>query len=115
MLITLHACGTGASFCYAKSAAAPFQAQEVRAFGLLLADMVARLAPGGPSAGGAALGGVLGGLAGECLAAPPAERPTFERLAARLRELVDVRAPACMPALARAVASHSKLFRPWWS
>ena len=84
------ACGTGASFCYASSASAPLQAQEVRAFGLLLADMVARLAPGEPSAGGAALGGFLGALAGECLAAAPAERPTFKRLAARLQALAEV-------------------------
>ena len=104
----MHAWCIGASFCYARSAAAPFQAQEVRAFGLLLADMVARLAPGGPSAGGAALGGVLGALAGECLAAPPAERPTFKHLAARLQALVEVCVLACMCALAQAVGCHSK-------
>ncbi|KAK9834070.1 hypothetical protein WJX81_007769 [Elliptochloris bilobata] len=86
----------GASFCYEKGAAAPYQAQEVRAFGLLLADLVARLASGGssagdtnPAAGGPNLGGSLGALAGECLAAAPTKRPTFPELAARLQKLVE--------------------------
>lgn len=36
-------CDYGASFAYHKGGAVPYEAQEVRAFGLMLADMVQRL------------------------------------------------------------------------
>jgi hypothetical protein len=106
----------GASFCYARDAPAPYEAQEVRAFGLLLADLVARLAPaaparpppapvpGPPDAGGVALGGALAGVAGECLAAAPAQRPAFAALARRLERLAAVRGGALLgwqPALSQ--------------
>lgn len=84
---------TGASFCYTRDGAAPYEAQEVRAFGLLLCDLVARLAPTSHPAGGPELGGALGAIVGECLCAAPAARPTFAQLAARLARLVSVRGP----------------------
>jgi len=103
----------GASFCYVRDAPAPYEAQEVRAFGLLLADLVARLAPAAPAwpspartpaaerdpdAGGVALGGALAGVIGECLAAAPAQRPAFAALARRLERLAAVRGGACRTA-----------------
>jgi len=45
--VNLHACcGAGASFFY-EAGVLPFEAQEVRAFGLLVADMAARIPAGG--------------------------------------------------------------------
>ena len=51
------------------------------------------MASGPHAAGGPELGGALGAVAGECLCAAPAARPSFAQLAVRLARLVSVRGP----------------------
>ncbi|KAF8062034.1 Zadh2 [Scenedesmus sp. PABB004] len=79
-------CDFGAAFAYDGAAAGCFfEAMEVRAFGLLLADIAARLR--GDGDGGAARG--LGALVACCLDPAPARRPRFAELEASLARLAE--------------------------
>ena len=68
----------GASFFYSASTV-PYEAQEVRAFGLFLQDMVQRL-----HADDAARGTPLQDIWRDCLSNPATVRPSFQGLCTRL-------------------------------
>ncbi len=88
----------GASFFY-EPASLPFEAQEVRAYGLMLEDMVARMpADGGGHGGGHSARGngsaaakpvaeQLAALAADCCQPDVGRRPSFAAIVSRLREL----------------------------
>ena len=70
----------GASFFYQPDTL-PYEAQEVRAFGLFLSDLIARM--DGSAHGGAARQ-KLEGTASACLEPDPLKRPAFAAIAAAL-------------------------------
>ena len=84
----------------------------MRAFGLFLADMLARTRPGGHAEARQALAGILA----ECLRDKPLERPGFKALAARLAAVEKVRpasdAACLLPAWGLAMRSHCAIQRP---
>ncbi|KAG2439459.1 hypothetical protein HXX76_004814 [Chlamydomonas incerta] len=100
---TVTLCDFGASFSYDRAAQPFWEAMEVRAYGLMLKDVVERAAApaGGASSGkqaGAASSGdaveaeagvvaALRGLAERCAELPPARRPLFEAVWAELQQL----------------------------
>lgn len=81
-------CDYGASFPYHKGGPVPYEAQEVRAFGLMLADMVQRLDIGfqGMEQALEAQRELLS-LVQQCTGAPPIRRPTFGAVGRRLRSI----------------------------
>lgn len=82
----LHTCA-GASFFYEK-VMIPYEAQEARAYGLFLADLLARMdARDQESLASSALQGIKGA----CLNPAPAERPRFAQIAANCRSVLEVR------------------------
>ncbi len=76
----------GASFFY-KPGTLPYEAQEVRAFGLFLRDMLDRLE--GPDKA-AAMRASLEEITASALEVDPGKRPTFETIAARCSLLTKV-------------------------
>lgn len=70
----------GASFFYHPGPVS-YEAQEVRAFGLMLADLVERLQPDEVGSEGADL---LASIRDECLSSPWSLRPSFAAVQARL-------------------------------
>ena len=81
--LTVHA---GASFFYTPGTL-PYEAQEVRAFGLFLTDMLARM-EGAEKAG--SVRADLEDIAAGALHKAPLSRPSFEAIAARCRRLTKV-------------------------
>ncbi|KAL4457710.1 hypothetical protein ABPG75_012575 [Micractinium tetrahymenae] len=81
-------CDYGASFPYHKGGPVPYEAHEVRAFGLMLNDMVQRLDIGfeGMEALLSAQRELLA-LVQQCIGGPPARRPTFGAVGRRLRAI----------------------------
>lgn len=79
-------CDFGASFTYPDAAAAFFEAMEARAFGLLLADLVARVDDAADGGADGARAARLGELAAACTGAPGG-RPRFAALEAELAAL----------------------------
>lgn len=81
-------CDYGASFPYHKGGPVPYEAHEVRAYGLMLGDMVQRLDIGfeGMEALLAAQRELLS-LVQQCTGGPPARRPTFGAVGRRLRAI----------------------------
>ncbi|KAL4857990.1 Plant intracellular Ras-group-related LRR protein 5 [Chlorella vulgaris] len=81
-------CDYGASFAYHKGGAVPYEAQEVRAFGLMLADMVQRLDIDfkGMDQVLKAQQDLLS-LVQQCVSGPPIRRPTFGAVRRRLRDI----------------------------
>ena len=73
-------CLAGASFFY-KPHTLPYEAQEVRAFGLFLSDLIARMDSG--MQGGTARQ-KLDDIATACLVEEPMKRPAFAAIAAAL-------------------------------
>lgn len=112
--VNLHVCcGAGASFLY-ETGVLPFEAQEVRAFGLLVADMAARIPAGGdgnragnggfwarfwpsntpppPSGAGGSITESsvkkqLSLLAEACTQPSVSKRPSFSKIVTKLQEL----------------------------
>lgn len=76
----------GASFFY-RPGTLPYEAQEVRAFGLFLTDLVARVQPSSHAETRRALTNIVT----ECLLDKPLQRPGFKALAARLADIKQVR------------------------
>ncbi len=82
----LAVCAAGASFFY-KPGTLPYEAQEVRAFGLFLNDMLARLeAPDKPSA----VRSSLEEITADALQRDSSCRPSFQAIAARCSSLKKV-------------------------
>lgn len=79
-------CVAGASFFY-KPGTLPYEAQEVRAFGLFLNDMLVRL-EGADKACGASKG--LEEILADALRQDPHSRPTFQAIVARCSVLTKV-------------------------
>lgn len=81
-------CDYGASFPYHKGGPVPYEAHEVRAFGLMLADMVQRMdiAFQGMEALLEAQRELLA-LVQACIGAPAVKRPTFGAVGRRLRAI----------------------------
>ena len=80
LCITSGVFHAGASFFYQPDTL-PYEAQEVRAFGLFLSDLIARM--DGSAHGGAARQ-KLEGTASACLEPDPLKRPAFAAIAAAL-------------------------------
>jgi hypothetical protein len=70
----------GASFFY-HPGAVPYEAQEVRAYGLMLCDLVDRICPEDAASD---LSRLLRSVRDECLATPWMLRPSFATLQSRL-------------------------------
>ncbi|KAL4442982.1 hypothetical protein ABPG77_008473 [Micractinium sp. CCAP 211/92] len=81
-------CDYGASFPYHKGGPVPYEAHEVRAYGLMLNDMVQRLDIGfeGMEALLSAQRELLS-LVQQCIGGKPAQRPTFGAVGRRLRAI----------------------------
>ena len=82
--LQLHA---GASFFY-EAGAIPYDAQEARAFGLFLADLLARM---DPQDEGSMASTALQGIRDACLNSVPSERPAFQRIASHCHSVLEVR------------------------
>ncbi|KAG2501926.1 hypothetical protein HYH03_000424 [Edaphochlamys debaryana] len=82
-------CDFGASYSYDRTRQPFWEAMEVRAYGLLLRDVVARCDPPASAAAGAAAAVVDGlrALAERCVELAPAQRPTFEAVCGQLAAL----------------------------
>ena len=79
----------GASFFY-KPGTVSYEAQEVRAFGLFLADLLARMdACDNDSLASTALQGIRAA----CLNSAPAERPRFQQIASHCHTILEVCSP----------------------
>ena len=82
-----HSCvHAGASFFY-EPGAVPYEAQEARAFGLFLADLLARMdAQDAESMASTA----LQGIEAACLKPLPSERPAFQQIASLCHSVLEV-------------------------
>ena len=81
----------GASFFY-KPGTVSYETQEVRAFGLFLSDLLARMdACDNDSLASTALGGIRAA----CLNSAPAERPRFQQIASHCHSVLEVCSLMC--------------------
>lgn len=85
--LTLQLCA-GASFFY-EQGTIPYEAQEARAFGLFLADLLARTDPQDEESMASS---ALHGIKAACLNPVPSERPAFQQIASHCHSVLKVRA-----------------------
>ena len=81
----MHLC-TGASFFY-EPGDIPYEAQEARAFGLFLTDLLARMDPFDKESMAST---ALQGIRAACLQPIPNERPPFQQIASHCHSVLEV-------------------------
>jgi hypothetical protein len=101
-LISQSVYPAGASFFY-RPGTLPYEAQEVRAFGLFLADMLARIRPSSHTDARQGLTDIVAA----CLLDKPLQRPSFKSLASRLAEIEKVHAFCCFHMCLSPAATYS--------
>lgn len=83
-------CDYGASFCYEPSSPIPYEAHEVRAFGLFLGDLVARM-ESSPAAPSQETKRSLEALVGACTGGAALDRLSFEDVVGELSSISEQR------------------------